>query len=748
MTIKMNGLTYMAALLGGILLSGACSKEPVSGTPGRIPQPLTVRLEADPITGSRAVAEGSDDCAIETATGYRFVGELLCETLPGDKASDGAFTFRPSDRTGEIRFVANDTEGIFARLEPGVSTLGEFLQTEAPAEALADGGIVMDGRLGLTDQTSDTEVVRLRRSVARIDIATQEQGVEVHSVSIRGIARRGYVIARQQPATPANAERTDFVKEYTGAPLSNGRETLLYVCEQAGSTLEAEVLASFGGGMHRMVATLPEEILRNRIYTLDVHGAGAGLQVTVQSDGWEEGASADATPSLKGVIDVEASTLPAGIRVNDARDSVYVAYAGGSFRLAVRAEAGAEIDIEGTVRGVTAEVEPARRSLEPVATVSVTGTRRIPGEARGYLYLTVRRGGVHTGRVVIRFEPNPVQLDGALAFDENGICDFGKYVDGELGRIILPRDKSIRLEFDSGEDPWMKLVDGQGAWRVLGGWKPNDPKADGRPQEARIVIASTDGSDSEQYVVRRRNQGLPVVEIGGTWWCKYNLRGNVKSFDDQISIQADPAADTGLAGYLTTCPDDELLRLLGDQYQGGNPDGLPLRHNGTAFYHEGMRPSAQNFGTLDPTAMAPDGYRIPDYDDYAFFGANENYNLGGVGSRSYRNAAGEEITVRIIEREAVLLGQNYGTVSFYEFRSGSGCWVLCGLGHQWDTTPGNIARMMLLLATSGDSARSWYMEGYAQADRPNQNWLKYTSQNSTKTRIVRCVKSPVEYIYE
>ena len=56
--------------------------------------------------------------------------------------------------------------------------------------------------------------------------------------------------------------------------------------------------------------------------------------------------------------------------------------------------------------------------------------------------------------------------------------------------------------------------------------------------------------------------------------------------------------------------------------------------------------------------------------------------------------------------------------------------------------------MTLLLATYGNSAKSWFMEGYAQNDRPNQNWLKYTSQNSTKTRVIRCVKTPVEYIYE
>ena len=81
------------------------------------------------------------------------------------------------------------------------------------------------------------------------------------------------------------------------------------------------------------------------------------------------------------------------------------------------------------------------------------------------------------------------------------------------------------------------------------------------------------------------------------------------------------------------------------------------------------------------------------------------------------------------------------------FKQRQGYWVLYGLGHQWNTTPGNISTKMLLLATYGNSANCWVMEGYAQSDRPNQNWLKFMNQNSTKTRTIRCIKSPVEYIY-
>ena len=56
--------------------------------------------------------------------------------------------------------------------------------------------------------------------------------------------------------------------------------------------------------------------------------------------------------------------------------------------------------------------------------------------------------------------------------------------------------------------------------------------------------------------------------------------------------------------------------------------------------------------------------------------------------------------------------------------------------------------MNILFATYGDSGRSWSLEGYSQNDRPGQNWLKYTVHNTVKTRTIRCVKTPVEYMYD
>ena len=56
--------------------------------------------------------------------------------------------------------------------------------------------------------------------------------------------------------------------------------------------------------------------------------------------------------------------------------------------------------------------------------------------------------------------------------------------------------------------------------------------------------------------------------------------------------------------------------------------------------------------------------------------------------------------------------------------------------------------MNILLATYGDSSRSWGMEGYSSAEKPGNNWFKFVAHNNQKTRTIRCVKIPVEYVYE
>lgn len=111
------------------------------------------------------------------------------------------------------------------------------------------------------------------------------------------------------------------------------------------------------------------------------------------------------------------------------------------------------------------------------------------------------------------------------------------------------------MEYESGEGHWIKLEEQDetpNSFRIIGGWKPNDPTANGRKQKATLVICNTDGTDREEYTVVRRNWGLPVTYLNGVWWCKYNAMGDSKNFSDQILSSNDPAAKAGKT-LLITC---------------------------------------------------------------------------------------------------------------------------------------------------------------------------------------------------
>lgn len=705
----------------------------------------------------------TDDGKINEVAGYRYEDGVLREILLPETSGNGIFVFHPDSKKGKLYLAANYRSlEAMAEIEPG-SPLSQLTEMKAGVGEMMRGGTGMTAMVDLDGMQGRITDVGMLRSVARMDISTFDSGVQVLKVSLAGIADEGYVFPRtsgedraifagHEHGTLSAGVDDGCVMDFSDEPLENTRRVLAYFPEQENADVHVEVLVSYGGGVSVLRSKMPSGLRRNNVYNISVYGKGAELDLTVGSDDWEYGDGAGSRPALKGLADVENSVLPDGVRVNWSRDTVFVTYRDVEFELALLAEASANVTVDGRVEGVEIAQHPVSKSgLVNIASFSVSGKFRMPGRSAGRVHLDVYDGDVHTGRVVLMFEENPVKLGGRLRFDTDGVCDFGGYVDGEAGTVTLPRGKELSVEFPEGEAGWIKAscqgesLDGERTYVIQCGWRPNDPKADGRVQEGYLVVR--DEAGTERYCIKRENWGLPVVKIGETWWTLYNLRGDVRNFEDQINMSNVPDTEEGLFEYLQNVSDDELLELMGEQYQAGNHTGLPLAYDGNAFLYEGMKASGSDFGTTDPSSMAPPGYLIPSYGDYAFFAASDDYNIGGVGERSFVNRQGETLNVRIAERDAVFLGRSYGTVSFYEFTHGENRWVLYGLGHQWSATPGNIAKMHLLLATSGQPGKSWAMEGYASDDRPGQNWIKYTSHNNTKTRMIRCIKAPVEHVY-
>ncbi len=701
-----------------------------------------------------AASDGEN--AINTLRGFRFDGGVLEEILEGlSLDGEGVCHILPAQRTGTVYFWTNASEAVKgAGLKEGVTTEDEFLNLRATSEAMTAEGLLMTGRVELSEALASPLTANLKRSVARVDLESLFENVEVHAVSIKNIADSGYVNIRELYSVEDTGKGKDWRKDFGEQAFRNGKETLLYLCEQGEERHAVEVLVSVNGAWRRLTTELPA-IRRNTVYTLAVYGNGADARVEVVSGEWMSGPSVDSGLERKGWIDREASQLSDGVTLSERGDTVFVPHWESNFRLALLAETGMTVVVNGRASGTSVTLQDNRsRSMAKVATVDVASARKIPGNLHTeYVYLDLCRETVRAGRIVLAFAPSPIRITGLVRFDENGVCDFERYVDGRLAEIALPEGMKAVLEAESGDVQWAKLYEGEnvGVYTLEGGWRPNDPEADGRPQTIKLIISGDDGAHAETYVIKRRNWGLPVVNVNGTWWCKYNLRGNARRFEDQILVKNEPVAgDDGLAEYLRTCTDKELLAILGDQYQGGNADGLKLAYDGANFYYEGFKPEAEDFGTIAPAEMAPDGYEIPDYDDFRFFAWGNDCALGH-GSNSFNNQLGQRLTYTITNRNLTFEGADYGSVNVYDFDYEGSHWVMASLGHQWKEREAgtvSVSKMFFLMATSGRAGKTWAIEGYLAGSAQGQSsWIKYADHNKVKTRTIRCVKTPVKYIY-
>lgn len=705
-----------------------------------VAEPLSVRFSMPNQQNS-----GGLSSEIDNISAFRFEDNILKEVISNISINEeGVADINMASTRGNLYFLANAARIIEDNnFQVDNTSEEDFLSIKSDMEGMNHRGITMTGKADLTGNDDNNLTVAIRHSVARIDLESYSVDANVHSVRIKNVASQGYVF-EQEGKVEDIFDKEDVFKDFGDTPFSNKKETIDYLPEQYGKRFQVEVLITVNGAWKRLRAELPE-ILRNKVYTLKIYGSGADFAISVDTGDWEYGTGSETEDVYKGIVDIDNSILSDAVYVNKNRDSVFVESWDNSFTLAILSEEGADCRIDGNVDKVDMEFISSRSLVTNSRKLNVRSKLKMPGVAEQYAYINVYKNDVLRDRVVLVFKANPVKLEGHLNFDENAMCDFARYIDGEVAVITLPEGKNISLSFADDSPEWMKLEEGgNNRFRLLAGWKPNDPDADGRIQTAQITISDGSNQHIETYTVKRQNWGLPVVNINGTWWCKYNLRGNVKNFTDQILASNEPAGGN-LADYMSSCSDAEFLNVIGDQYQAGNQEGLSIVHNGEGFVYENYNTKSDNFGTLSPTFMAPDGYEIPDYDDFRFFNWGNNSNLGYHNPGAFNNGLGQRLNFKVVERNASFLGNEYGPITFYDFEYEGEHLLLCGLGHQWNET--SIAKMSILFATFGNKSNTWSIEGYSQSDGSG-NWFKYSANNQNKTRTIRCVKTPVEYIYE
>lgn len=385
-----------------LLMTGCNADTAWNGTD--VAQGTAIRLLVQSSSGASSEQE---ELQLNNVRAYRFADGTLQEVFgPMTPGKDGLCYLNLGTGNGTLYVLVNasQVDGVDG-LEPGVTTLDEFKAFPATTAAMTEQGMLMSGQADLSGTSVAELSVGLKRSTARLDLESTDKGVEVLQVNITNLADRGYICEQTDVRSPETAEKVSFKKDFD-TPLVNGRETLLYLCEQPGEGRQAEVLVRFRGALHRMTATLPGSIRRNTTYTLHVYGQGDDVCLDLTADGWENGSTTDTETVGKALVDTAASTLPDGVRVNERADSVFIPCQGSDFRLELNGEAGTTVRVDGQTDGVTIQTVSVR-SLQPVAAVTVTAEQRLPGSVWEYIHLDLYREQTLTGRVVLALEPHP-----------------------------------------------------------------------------------------------------------------------------------------------------------------------------------------------------------------------------------------------------------------------------------------------------------------------------------------------------
>ena len=665
----------------------------------------------------------------------------------------------------DLKLPLEGTDTLYVIANEGNKT-SSFVGSGMTEEAWQDATIDLDesqkplnfiiGKVAVEDNVAEYSAV-MKRGVARFDVTYAFPGTKVRSLTLKGMAGKSYLIEKVPFSVPSDVENIDLKVE--GEAITGEDQTgVIYAYEQINPEATVEIEMS-DGKVHS--AKLPEQILRNKVYTLQIGRDGSLHSITV--DEWTKEEDEILAPDRESFITVNEKLSVLNDRATilpDAR-GVSVSYLSGTFDLALNC--GEELEYVDGGNGVieVTPVNPEASSLAERNVFRIAKKLLAPNAPQQEAKLQFRRKGLSEvydeDCLTVVLEKNDDTLEGMLDFNnETYGYDFGRYIDGTLGTYTVGEGKTMALEV-SESNPWIRLVrsdENRNSYIIQAGWKPNDPEADGREQSAKLIITDRNGNKQE-YTIKRRNFGLPVVYVAGNWWCKYNLKGTANDFNDQILASADPVKEGSLLDYLKDCSLEELKAVMGDQYQGGNLEGLPLTLSDGKFEYSGFKSSVSVNINTQGKEMAPPGYEIPSQNDFRRL-VNSNDAKLGYDPAVYNNNLNGDDSFRLNynhgNRSVSIDDVAYGKVGFYDFceeasaSDNSKHVVLFGWGHQWEAGTGKISSDDFIFAVNNGTSTAWMMEGWFVDMRGN--WFKTVTQNNVKSRTIRCKKSPVEYIYQ
>lgn len=661
------------------------------------------------------------------------------------------------NRLSGTLYMLADTEQLidWNNLQPQSVTEEEWLQMTASSEN-GQPHPFWTGKVSLDSLTSGKQTlsVNMKRGVARFDLLVRGTAISVHRLTLKNVRQQGYLFEQNAVSSPKDVTSDDWVCEFA-APLQKDSVGVAYVYEQKNPELMVSVDVSIAGRSYTLEEYLMEDVKRNTVYTLTVRKELLTEELRLEIEEWNKEGDIALTPDLNSAIhfDVESLVLPEGVSVNAGRDVMTLPASALDFELQIDCDNELEWINDPSLPFV---VEPVETTWQDANRFRLRKPLLPPGYPEEEALVRFRRKGLQgvydEDSLKIVLLANPIQLEGELVFGKDDyLCDFARYVDNELGRMTLPEGYELLARFQN-EDAWIKVEQvsaRSNTYRVVGGWRPNDPKADGREQMATLVVRRiSDGNETESYQIKRRNYGLPVTKMNGVWWCKYNAIGNSRSFDDQILVPQDPAAKAGktVLEYLNTCTSDEYMRLWNrSAYIGDTGIGMEAVAEGGTVKLSGWKNPSVNMGQLDAKALAPDGYEMPaiEYYDRIFNGGwgmrfdqtNGYYTVQSPWEgRAHVYTLSESRTdlfVGDVQLPELFHAEVYNKTNGVKDE----CVTFYGPGAQWGS--GGVNHNKIVIACYSPENNGWF----------HAPGLRRQFIGKENSRIIRFIKSPVEYIY-
>lgn len=754
---------YYIGMTGALLAGTACSDDlGQESVPAADALSLHIGWEPFAVSGSPVSLPGENDIASMKA--YHFEEGILHKVYEPLAVSDDSYRL-PLDRLSGTLYVVANADVLS---ETGKTQETDWVQTVLTADGPAASNY-FTGKVDLASGVKDAAQVplTLNRGVARLDfrIAVSGEAVEVSHFVVSQAARQTYLFPSAEVRSPEGVAKGDYTICTPDAPLLHDSLGVMYLYEQVNPDLSVSVEAMIDGKSYSFRQSLPDVIRRNTVYAVVLRKDVLDVDARLTVEAWGEGGNTGLYPDFthRPSVDVAASELPEDVEVSSEKNAVTLSHHAADLVLAVTCDDELELLPLGPASTLTVEALPLEGAFGGTQRFRIHKPLYPPCRPSVEVPLCFRRKGMKhvypEDVITLCLDANPSLLSGKISFDVNDYAfDFDSYVDNELGVFTLPSDKELVVEYGEGEDPWIKIESavGEGVCRVLAGWRPNDPTADGHRQEATLVIRNrTDGAAREEYTVSRLNYGLPVTWFHGIWWCKYNARGNSRSFDDQVLSAADPAREAGqtLFQYLESCPPEAFFDLWQWAYQGDSGQGMRVIDcDGVAVMDGYNGNNSVHINRLPADALSPAGYELPSMEDFnRIFDATGTVWVMWDGIHTLKTPwEGHDKVKRLQKRRNdVTVGGTLALPDLITIEMSSPDFpehepiVWYGVSAQWNDAGiyhGHYNNM--LFGVCSPEGSGWYISGGM-----SNLYLHKNGAGTKDTRILRFRKSPVEYVY-